>query len=115
MTRVVILLLSTPLLLAAGPQAPYTGYNYKLGTTLTTPQPGTDTTGGPAFEPAPLPNRDLTPPQSTASNDPQFGPSLFTPNTQFRGDGFSPGSTAQGAQERNVHPTPGFSLTVPVQ
>ena len=70
---------------------------------------------GPVFEPAPLPNRDLNAPATArASNEPSLAPTLFTARTQYRGDGFSPGSTAQSEQERNVKPGAGFSLHMPL-
>jgi hypothetical protein len=72
-----------------------------------TPKPG------PTFEPAPTPNRDVSGPMTRASDKPSFGPSLFTTRNQFRGDGFSPGSTAQSEQEKRVKPGAGFSLHMP--
>jgi len=68
---------------------------------------------GPNFEPAPTPNRDVSLPAARASNKPSFGPSLFTTRDQYRGDGFSPGSTAQSEQEKRVKPGAGFSLRMP--
>jgi hypothetical protein len=44
----------------------------------------------------------------------QVTPNLFRPKTQFRGDGYSPGSTAQENQERQLKPAPGISLKVPL-
>jgi len=69
---------------------------------------------GPTFEAAPLPNRDLAGPSSARDNGaPSFGPSLFTTRNQYRGDGFSPGSTAQSEQEKRMKPGAGFSLKMP--
>lgn len=66
------------------------------------------------FEPAPLPNRELSGPSAPrASSDPSIAPTLFTSREQYRGDGFSRGSTAQGEQQRNVKPPVGFSLHMP--
>ena len=67
----------------------------------------------PRYEPAPLPNRDLNGPRARASNEPSLSPTLFTTKTQYRGDGFSPGSTAQSEQERRAKPGAGFSLHMP--
>lgn len=68
----------------------------------------------PSFQPAPLPNREVsTPTGPRSSNEPRLAPTLFTTRTQFRGDGFSPGSTAQSEQERNLRPGAGFSLHMP--
>ena len=69
----------------------------------------------PPFQPAPLPNRDVSTPQGArASSEPSLAPTLFTTRTQFRGDGFSPGSTAQSQQEKNLKPGAGFSLHMPL-
>jgi hypothetical protein len=71
---------------------------------------------GPQFEPAPMPDADLYPPVAHVDNPQaaQLTPSLFQPKNQYRGDGFSPGSTVQGNQERLLKPTPGLSMKVPL-
>ena len=72
--------------------------------------------GKPVYEAAPLPNRDLSAPRATsAPAEPSLAPTLFTQREQYRGDGFSPGSTAQSEQERRLHPGAGFSLHMPLQ
>ena len=69
---------------------------------------------GPTFQPAPLPNRDLSKPApERATSEPSLAPTLFTSRSQFRGDGFSQGSTAQGEQEKKIKPGAGFSLHMP--
>lgn len=79
------------------------------------PQGSTRPSAGPTFEPAPTPNRDASaPPPPRAGNDPQLSPTLFTRRNQFRGDGYSPGSTAQEEQERKVKPGAGFNLRMPL-
>ncbi len=70
--------------------------------------------GKPIYEPAPLPNRDLRSPARRASSEPNLSPTLFSTKTQYRGDGFSPGSTAQADQERRAKPGAGFSLHMPL-
>ena len=78
------------------------------GSSLSTP------TRGPIYEPAPLPNRDLSAPRAQgASNEPSLAPTLFTNKNQYRGDGFSPNSTAQSEQEKRLKPGAGFSLHMP--
>lgn len=73
-----------------------------------TPKPGPD------YEPAPLPNRDVSGPVAPrASTAPSFAPSLFTTRNQYRGDGFAPNSTAQAEQEKRLRPGAGFSLHMP--
>lgn len=67
------------------------------------------------YEPAPLPDRGLalTVPRTTA--EPHVAPTLFTTRDQYRGDGFSRGSTAQAEQEHRYKPPVGFSLHMPFQ
>ena len=67
-----------------------------------------------AYAPAPLPNRELAPATARASTEPSLAPTLFTSRTQFRGDGFSPGSTAQSDQEHRAKPGAGISLHMPI-
>ena len=70
---------------------------------------------GPVYEPAPLPNRDLSAPRAARdSNEPTLAPTLFTTKNQYRGDGFSPNSSAQTEQEKRVKPGAGFSLHMPL-
>lgn len=71
--------------------------------------------GNRTYEPAPLPNRDLNAPgQASASAAPSIGPTLFTQREQYRGDGYSRGSSPQNEQERRVRPGAGFSLHMPL-
>ena len=66
------------------------------------------------FEPAPLPNRDLSAPLGPrATNDPQFGPKLFHRGDQYRGEGIDARSSAQSEQERRLLPGAGFNLRIP--
>lgn len=70
----------------------------------------------PAYEPAPLPNRDLAAPRAPARPaESSLSPTLFTQREQFRGDGFSAGSSPQNEQERRLRPAAGFSLHMPLQ
>lgn len=70
----------------------------------------------PSYDPAPTPNRDLDAPLGPrASNAPELAPGLFTRGQQFRGDGYSAGSTAQAEQERRARPGAGFKLRMPLQ
>jgi hypothetical protein len=73
-------------------------------------------TNEPLGEPAPMPDADIFAPVPHI-DDPKAAhvtPSLFRPKTQFRGDGYSPGSTVQESQERTLKPAPGISLKVPL-
>ncbi len=112
MRTVWILALAFPLMAASPRKQPLTlAVPPDGGFSLTAPAtPG----AAPPFQLAPLPNRDLSTPQGPrASNEPTLAPTLFTTRTQFRGDGFSPGSTAQSEQERKLKPGAGFSLHMP--
>ncbi len=71
---------------------------------------------GPNYDVAPTPNRDIDGPQAPrASNSPELAPGLFTRGQQYRGEGYSPGSSAQSAQERRAQPGAGFKLRLPFQ
>lgn len=68
------------------------------------------------YEAAPTPNRDVDAPLAPrAGTDPELAPSLFTRGRQYRGEGFSEGSSAQSAQERKAQPGAGFKLRLPLQ
>lgn len=67
------------------------------------------------FQPAPMPDPDLYLPAQPAQTGTQVMPGLYHPNTQFRGDGFSPGSSSQVYEERNFRPGPVMNITVPLQ
>lgn len=71
---------------------------------------------GLSYDLAPTPNRDLNAPAGPrASSSPELAPSLFTRGRQYRGEGFSEGSTAQAEQERRAQPGAGFKLRLPLQ
>lgn len=105
-----------PLIAAAPMERPLTlGVPAENGFSLGQTAPRAASARPPSFLPAPLPNRDLaTPAPERATNEPTLAPTLFTTRTQFRGDGFSPGSTAQSEQEKKLRPGAGFSLHMPL-
>ena len=77
--------------------------------------PGTPGSG-PNYDLAPTPNRDLDVPAGPrAKAAPELAPGLFTRSEQYRGEGFSAGSSAQAEQERRVRPGAGFKLRLPLQ
>ena len=81
-----------------------------------TPPPGGPPGTGPNYDLAPTPNRDLDVPAGPpVKATPQLAPGLFTRSEQYRGEGFSAGSTAQAEQERRVRPGAGFKLRLPLQ
>ncbi len=76
----------------------------------------TTTTAPSGFTPAPTPDRDNEGPlPPRASMNPSLAPDLFSRKEQYRGDGFSPNSSAQVAEERHIQPAAGFNLKMPLQ
>lgn len=67
------------------------------------------------FQAAPMPDADMSAPLPPTPKTAELSPALFQPRKQFRGDGYAPGSTAQGWQEQRLKPAPGVSLKVPLQ
>ena len=119
MNRWILPLLARPLLAASPPQR---------GLSLQVPPPASSSTLLPlpptpparvptqTFDPAPLPNRDVDGPLAPrASGAPSVAPSLITRSDQYRGEGYSRGSTAQAEQERRLRPGAGFNLRMPFQ
>ena len=81
-----------------------------------TPPPGGAAGAGPNYDLAPTPNRDLDVPAGPrAKAAPQLAPGFFSRSEQYRGEGFSAGSTAQAEQERRVRPGAGLKLRLPLQ
>ena len=81
-----------------------------------TPPPGGAPGMGLSYDLAPTPNRDLDVPAGPrAKAAPQLTPGLFTRSEQYRGEGFSAGSSAQAEQERRVRPGAGLKLRLPLQ
>lgn len=105
MTRLILSRVVVPVLLVAAPFA---------GALAADPAASSQTA---AFEPAPMPDHDLFAPVQRASEDPHVTPNVFMPGgpTQFRGDGYSPGSTAQSYETRHVLPGAGLNLEVPLK
>jgi len=84
------------------------------------PLPPAPPSGGPpsapSFDLAPTPNRDLDAPSGPrASTAPELAPGIFTRSQQYRGEGYSTGSSAQSEQERRLRPGAGFKLRMPLQ
>ena len=81
-----------------------------------TPPRGGPNQPGPGYDLAPTPNRDIDGPQGPrASNAPELAPGIFTRGQQYRGEGYSAGSSAQVEQERRARPGAGFKLRLPLQ
>ena len=121
MKRWFLPLLALPLLAASPPQR---GLSLQVpppsssSSSSLLPLPPTPPARVPAqtFDPAPLPNRDVDGPLAPrASGAPSVAPSLITRSDQYRGEGYSRGSTAQTEQERRLRPGAGFNLRMPFQ
>jgi len=70
----------------------------------------------PRFRPAPVPDQDAAAPSGPrAGNDAQIGPGFFTRRNQYRGEGYSAGSSSQIQQDRRAQPGAGVNLRVPLQ
>ena len=69
------------------------------------------------FTPAPLPNTDATAPiiRQLGPAQAQFSPGLFNAGKTTRGDGYVPGSTVEGNEQKRFHPAPGINMSVPLQ
>jgi hypothetical protein len=89
-----------------------------FGTTVATPKPRQiEVPPSADFTTAPVPNTDANIPfvKNPRASQAQLGPGLFAPpSTGYRGEGYVPGSTAEGEQQRKLKPAPGINLTVPL-
>jgi hypothetical protein len=66
---------------------------------------------------APVPNTDAAIPfvKDPSKDQAQLGPGVFAPPaTGYRGEGYTPGSSVDGEQQRKVKPGGGISLKVPL-
>ena len=106
-----ILLAAAPLLIAASPQR---GLVLESAPPVLPPAFVAPQTAPERFEPAPLPNRDLSgPAPPRATKDPTISPKLFHRGDQYRGESIDPRSSAQSAEERRLLPGAGFNLRIP--
>ena len=70
--------------------------------------------GAPVYTPAPIPDRDAAVPAGPrASSDPELAPGLFTRRPSYRGDAYTPNSSAQTGQDRRARPAAGLNLRLP--
>ena len=103
------------LLLTAAAPSPYISMNYASALpqqipTITT----TETAPASPYQPAPMPNRDLSAPSAVASNEPSIAPTVFSTTPSFRSDGYSGNSTEQAAHDHRLAPAAGLNLSMPV-
>ena len=82
---------------------------------FTTRAPAPPPSSPPGFTAAPTPNDDVYAPVTRASKDTSVAPGFFTRHDQYRGEGLSPGSSAQTEQDRRAKPGAGISLSMPLQ
>lgn len=69
------------------------------------------------FTPAPLPDFEASAPvlRSLGPAQAKFSPGLFRAGKLVRGDGYVPGSTVDGNEQKHFSPAPGFNMSVPLQ
>lgn len=69
------------------------------------------------FTPAPLPNSEASAPvlRELGPAQAKFSPGLFHAGQSTHGDGYVPGSTIEGNEQKRFHPAPGFNMSVPLQ
>lgn len=69
------------------------------------------------FTAAPLPDSEASAPVLRTLGPPQaqFSPGLFNAGRSTHGDGYVPGSTVEGNEQKRFHPAPGFNMSVPLQ
>jgi hypothetical protein len=113
------LLLAIPLLAAAAPQRQGvlslhvpSPADYPFTARVQAPRPQQP---GPVYEPAPLPDPSVLPPLRAESTGTQISPNLFNRSDSFRGAALSKGESTEGDQNRNLRPSPGFTLRMPLQ
>ncbi len=104
------------LLLTAAAPSPYISMTYAApvpqpAPTITSSRPAMPPT---AYQPAPMPNRDLSAPQSLGSSSPTIAPTVFSTTPSFRSDGYTGNSTEEAAHDHRLSPSAGFNLSMPV-
>ena len=103
------------LLLTAAAPSPYLGANYAASL----PQPvqvvPAPSVAPAPYQPAPMPNRELSAPAAIASNEPSVSPTVFSNQPQFRGDGYMGSSTEQAAHDHAMRPAAGLNLSMPLK
>jgi hypothetical protein len=69
------------------------------------------------FSPAPVPDQTIEAPNQHAfgGRRTELMPELFRQRKTYQGDGYTPGSTVQGEQQKRQKPLPGFNLSVPLE
>jgi len=119
LVKTLLLAVSAIVLLAAAPTK-YGSFSAPLFQGVTVepeqgPAPEQVAVGG--FTPAPLPDSEATAPvlRTLGPAQAKFTPGLFHASKLYRGDGYVPGSTVEGNEQKHFSPTPGFNMSVPLQ
>ena len=109
-------LLASAVLLLTGASTPpnYTPPAPPPVSSFTTQAPAR-VTAPPGYTTAPTPNDDAAAPVTRASKDTSLAPGFFSRRDQYRGEGLSPGSSAQIEQDRRAKPGAGINLRMPLQ
>lgn len=85
------------------------------GLSITAPDHPLIRPGAPVFTPAPIPDRDASGPTGPrATSAAQLAPGVFTRRPSYRGDAYTPNSSAQTDQDRRTRPAAGFNLRMPL-
>lgn len=70
---------------------------------------------GSLYTPAPVPNENVERPGHGGQRaHTELTPGLYRPGKSYLGDGYTPGSTIQGEEQRRYKPLPNLSLSVPL-
>jgi hypothetical protein len=86
--------------------------------TLQSQQPPADTGKniGSPYTPAPVPDSEYEVPSATGGQSgPSLRPGFFQQRKSYQGEGYTPGSTIQGEEQRRYKPLPSLNLSVPLQ
>ena len=119
MVKTIFLVASAVVLSAAAPTK-YGSFSAPLFqgvTVLPQRDPGSEQVAVGGFTPAPLPDTDASAPVLRQLGPAQttFSPGLFNAGRRTTGDGYVPGSTVEGNQQKRFHPAPGINMSVPLQ
>lgn len=119
MIKTILLLASTSVLLAAAPSK-YGSFSGRVfpGVTVEPERgPASEQLAIGGFTPAPLPDSEATAPvlRELGPAQAKFSASLFHAGKRTHGDGYVPGSTVEGNEQKRFQSTPGFNMSVPLQ
>jgi len=119
MFRAVLLMMGAVATMAAAPSkySLFTAPSFQEAT-ISPEQPlQTGTVATSNFTPAPLPDSEASAPilRTLGPETARFTPGLFHRENTVHGDGYVPGSTVEGNEQRRFNPSPGINMKVPLQ